>query len=77
MISVGDRKVEARRILDTGRPPWRILKADLEVTIRNPSLRVAQVLDANGNAVGNVELAKAPGGVSFKFPAAALYVVLQ
>jgi len=77
MIPVGKEKVEGRRILDTGHGPWRILKADLTVTIRNPSLHVAHVLDANGNSVGAAELQKAARGVAFRFPASALYVVLE
>ena len=77
MVPVGNQKVEGRRILETGHGPWRILKADLTVTIRNPSLHIARVLDTNGNSVGTAELHKATKGVAFKFPDSALYVVLQ
>ncbi len=77
MVPVGTQKLEGRRILDTGHGPWRILKADLSVTISNPALHVARILDANGNPVGTAELRHAAKGVVFKFPDSALYVVLE
>ena len=77
MLKVGDQQVEGRRIIDTGHAPWRLLKSDLNVSIRNASLRVAHVLDVNGNAVGTVELNRGAGRVSFKFPESALNDVLE
>lgn len=69
--------VEARRIVDTGKAPWRILCADLKLTVKNPSLKRARVLDANGNAAGEVKLERVAGAVRFTFPPDALYVVLE
>ena len=69
--------VEARRIVDTGKAPWRILRADLKLTVKNPNLKRARGLDANGNAAGEVALEKVEGGVRFTFPQDALYVVLE
>ena len=37
----------------------------------------ATVLDMNGNAAGNVALTKVAGGVTFRFPSSAMYVVLE
>ena len=64
-------------VANYGSAPWQVNSADLNVTIRNPGLKRAQVLDPNGNATGTVPLQPATDGVQFQFPPDALYVVLQ
>ncbi|MDR3689479.1 MAG: hypothetical protein P4L46_08885 [Fimbriimonas sp.] len=73
----GGKKAEGFRVVSYGRPPWQVQKAKLDVIIRNPNLRNAEVLDMNGNAITHLTLAKTPDGVRFRFPESAMYVVLQ
>ena len=75
-IPVGKKTMDARRILDVGKSPWQIVKADLTVTIRNPGLHKIQVLDANGNPTREIKPASVAGGITFQFPPDALYVAI-
>jgi hypothetical protein len=63
-------------LVSFGKAPWQVAKADLEITLRNPSIKKATVLDMNGNALRSVPLARTNGAVTLKFPADAMYVVL-
>jgi len=65
------------RVVDSGKNPWQILKADLTLSVRNPTLRTAVVLDANGMPVRRIALRPTSGAVSLPFPPDALYVILQ
>jgi hypothetical protein len=69
--------VTGHRVVAHGGAPWVIANTDVTVTIRNPNLTTARLLDANGKAAGTVEVAKAAGGVSVKLPANAMYVVVD
>lgn len=73
----GGKTVKGMEIRNYGKAPWQVVMADLDVIVRNPGLTKATVLDPNGNPTTAVTLTKIEGGVRFKFPANALYVVLQ
>lgn len=73
----GGKSVPGFEVRNYGKAPWQVVMADLDVIVRNPGLTKATVLDPNGNAAGAVPLTKQSDGVRFKFPANALYVVLQ
>jgi hypothetical protein len=60
-----------------GRAPWQVVSARLEVSLRNPSLREAVVLDMNGMPAGTLPLRRSVEGVSFSFPERAMYVILR
>jgi len=62
---------------NVGHAPWQVVRADATILVKNRALTHATVLDMNGDAAGNVPLEKTPEGVRFKFPEAAMYVVLQ
>ena len=65
------------QVVSFGHAPWMIVRAEVEITIANPALKTARVLDANGMPVGAIPLEGAVGRKTFKFPPDALYVVLQ
>lgn len=69
--------VEARRIIEVGKAPWQIVKVELKITVKNPALKRARALDANGNAVAEAALERTADGVRLTFPPDALYVVLD
>ncbi len=73
-------KIEGRdgeEIVSFGKAPWQIVNADLTVSLKNTKVKKAYVLDANGMIAKDVELKTSGDGVSLKFPADALYVMLQ
>jgi len=73
----GGKKVNGYEVVATGKAPWRVKSAKLDVTVRNPGLTKATVLDMNGNAAGIIPTKKSTPGLSFRFPTGAMYVVLQ
>jgi hypothetical protein len=64
-------------ITSFGAAPWQVASAQLEVTIDNPQLTSATVLDMNGMPVRTVPLQRTDKGVGFSFPTGAMYVVLR
>jgi hypothetical protein len=54
-----------------------VQSAQLDVTLNNPHVRTATVLDMNGMAVQTLDLKRTSGSASLRFPADAMYVVLQ
>ena len=67
----------AEQVVSFGHAPWMIVRADVEITIANPALKTARVLDANGMPVNEIPLKSSAGRKMFKFPPDALYVVLR
>ncbi|HWH81088.1 MAG TPA: hypothetical protein VNU71_02510 [Burkholderiaceae bacterium] len=73
----GQPAIDGMVIRATGQGPWQVERARLEVTIRNPALTTATVLDMNGMPAGTVPLTRSDKQVAFRFPAEAMYVVLR
>ncbi|MBC8103372.1 MAG: GNAT family N-acetyltransferase [Cytophagales bacterium] len=73
----GKQTMTGKEVVSTGKNPWSIVRADLTVTVRNPGLTVATMLDANGEAVRRLPLTRISGGIRLTYPADTLYVVLQ
>jgi len=64
-------------VVNYGRAPWPVTRAHFALTISNPGLAKATVLDANGNAAGEGKLTKRGDEVELRFPEDASYVILQ
>jgi len=64
-------------VLSFGRAPWMIINGDVTLALTNTEITQAHVLDANGMPVKEVPLATSTDRKTLKFPADALYVVLQ
>ena len=73
----GGPSVKGTKIINVGKAPWQVQKAKLDVIIKNPSLHRVTALDMNGNAAGNIPIEKTNGGIRFKFPETAMYVVAE
>lgn len=73
----GQAPVAGMEIRSVGRAPWLVESARLEVAIRNPGLSRATVLDMNGMPAGALPLERSSTQVAFRFPAAAMYVLLR
>jgi hypothetical protein len=76
-LTVNNQRVPGRQVESIGRAPWQVAAADLRVEIRNAGLTRARALDSNGNAVAGVTVEKTEAGLSFRFPAGTLYVVVE
>jgi hypothetical protein len=68
---------EGLRVVQTGRMPWRMGNARIGLSLRNPSLRTAVVLDTAGFPVREIPLQRQDGKVSLRFPPDAVWVILQ
>jgi hypothetical protein len=70
-------KFQGLEVKNFGKAPWQVNRADVTVTLRNTKVSGGKILDANGNAAGDVKLERLDKGVRFAFPPDALYVVLR
>lgn len=73
----GKNSYVGKRIDDTGAEPWNVVETQAALTIRNPRLKKATVLDSNGMPVGDAAVEVKAGALTLTLPRNALYVVLQ
>jgi len=76
-FKAGDRNIDGYRIVATGRPPWRIANTDVTLTIANPNLSRAVLLDEAGYAARDVEVTGDGGKLTVKLPTDTMYLILQ
>ncbi|AZL60762.1 hypothetical protein EI545_19210 [Tabrizicola piscis] len=60
-----------------GGAPWQVDTIEMSLAVRNPGLSQATALDANGMAMGAVEVSRAGGSLTLNLPSGALYVLLK
>jgi len=75
--SDGKVTYEGYRILALGGPPWNVANTDFKITIRNPKLKAAVLLDPNGEAVRDLPATAARGALTVVLPPDALYTILR
>jgi len=68
---------QGREIVSTGQLPMQIANTDVTLSIANPALGKATLLDPAGYAAAPVTLSKTAAGVTLKLPPNALYVILE
>lgn len=68
--------VDGQIVQSYGSAPWMMEQAQVEVSLFNPWLSSAQVLDANGVPVADLPLSREEETVAFSFPSEAMYVAL-
>jgi len=71
-----EKPIPAERVLDLGSGPWRIAATHATVTIANPHLTKATLLDANGMAAGDVPVNRAREKCQVNLPPQTMYLVL-
>jgi hypothetical protein len=76
-IKVEEGNFSGFEVVNFGKAPWQVRRAEVTLAINNPGLAKATVLDANGNAAGQAKLVKRGDEVELRFPEDALYVILQ
>jgi len=68
--------VQAERILDIGTAPWQVTATHATVTVANPHLTKATLLDSNGMAVRDVPVTHVDDKCRVELPAETMYLVL-
>ena len=64
-------------IVRTGTPPYQIANTDATLTINNPALGKATLLDPAGYAAAPVALTKNAAGVTVKLPPNTMYLIIE
>lgn len=72
-----DETVDALRILNTGTPPWRCANTLVTLTVKNPGITKATLLDTAGYAAGEVPVRQQGGAAVIELPKNTMYLVLQ
>ena len=73
----GSRTYHGSRIVATGKMPWQAVATEMTLTLRNPTLRKATLLDAGGYAVKQITGTNTGGVFTLSLPSEALYLVLE
>ena len=68
---------EGKRIVYAGKPPWRMAHTHATITISNPNLSEATLLDEAGYARRDVPVRREGGRLSVELPENTMYLVLQ
>lgn len=78
-VTVDGQVLVMEEILDTGAPPWRVRNTRVRLTVKNPNLSTATLLDVNGNRARAiaVERNQDAGTLSVQLPLATIYAVLE
>jgi hypothetical protein len=72
---IGDK--DGEQIVSFGKAPWQIANADVTIAIQNSAVTKARVVDVNFMPIADVPLQAAGTQKTLKFPADALYVILE
>jgi hypothetical protein len=73
----GKDTVRGEKIINTGKMPWQIVNTDVTVSLRNPNMKGATLLDVNGAPVEKLSGKASAGTFTLKLPANAVYTVLE
>ena len=58
-------------------PPWRVANTDMTLTIKNPNLAKAVLLNPSGYAAREVPVTNEGGKLTLKLPSDTMYLVLK
>jgi len=73
----GNKMLDGFEIVATGKPPWCIVDTDVTLSLKNPNIKGATLLDTSGYAVKAIDVGSTDGTFTIKLPPNALYVVLE
>lgn len=76
-FEAGGQNLEGEQIVNSGSPPWQIVRTKATVEIRNSQLRRATALDVDGYAVAEVAVERREAGIQLTLPPDAMYVILE
>jgi hypothetical protein len=73
----GKQTFHGYEIVKTGSAPWQVENTDVSLTLRNPTITKAIVLDTAGYPAGELPVTRSGARCSLKLPPDAMYVVLE
>lgn len=73
----GKQTFHGFEVLNTGRPPWQVASTQVTLTVANPGLKRATLLDAAGYPARPLAAATTGGRLTLQLPPNAMYVVLE
>ena len=73
----GKSSINGYEVVNTGKMPYRTANAEVTVTLANPGLKKATLLDTAGYAAREIPLTKNGATVTLKLPANTLYLILE
>ncbi len=73
----GGKMVKGYEIVATGLPPWQIVNTEVTLTVNNPGIKKATLLNTAGYAAKEVKGVMKEGKFTLTLPADAMYVVLE
>ena len=69
--------IRGLEVVSTGKPPWRIAESEFGLSLKNPNLSKATLLDPAGYPAGNVAVTRARTGITFTPPTDTMYLILE
>jgi len=70
--------IQGKRIVNTGEPPWQITDTRISITLNNPNIQKATLLNPSGYTLRDIKLLRHENGaISLRLPPEAMYVVLD
>ncbi len=76
-LIANERAIDGYKIITTGRPPLRVANTEVTLTITNPNLTKATLLDPSGYAVKDVPAKTAGGKLTIELPKDTMYLILR
>ena len=73
----GKQTIKGKQVVSTGAMPWAVEETRVRLTIKNPALRRAIPLDANGNGRGSLEVLRSGDASRIELPRDSMYVVIK
>jgi hypothetical protein len=71
------QQVQGYEVVNTGTPPWRIANAEFGISLKNPGLSKATLLNPAGYAIEDVPMNRAKTGITLTLPTDTMYLILE
>ena len=71
------RKIQGYEVKNTGASPWRIASAEFGISLKNPGLSKATLVNSAGYAIEDVVLTRVKSGISMNLPTDTMYLILE
>lgn len=76
-FKAGERDIAGEKIVATGSSPWNVVHTQVKLTVKNPALATATLLDENGYRSEPVALSRTESQVQLTLPPRTLYLVIE
>jgi hypothetical protein len=73
----GKQTFQGFEVVNTGKMPYQVNSTEVTLTLANPGLKKATLLDSAGYPVREIEGKSQSGKFTLKLPANAMYIVLE